>query len=1330
MNHLNPDAFRVSRALVLLTCLGVAACGDGDQDYHDKVFGPVTRPEDAGSEPAPADAGAKPDAMQEPCVPAVASDKLPAREVAMADDVSGQAATDQGVFTKVLFDEFVQHCGSCHAGTVAQGGLTANLGTFPQKIGPEALARIRSDAAGVGGFMPPAPGGVPFSQRGPSDPIRSFAERLEQWIAQGRPADVFFPKGTGSVSTATGYLLSKSVGSQMTNLGNCIPAPYLMSEEQSKMAELDAKFAAMKSFEDLPKNLQETDVVTFDAEKLASYGVVAFAPAYTLWADNAKKVRMVRVPNGETIQFDADSQSFTIPPNTRFYKTFMKETTDLNGRVRYRKMETRIIVARPAQMKADGTYEQTALFGSYRWNEAETEATLLTRAYRDGKGFRDEVFPYVVDERLDDEVLRKGPKNQLAARIEAGAMRTYAIPGYDRCMHCHMGAPMQNFVLGFIPLQIHRRPIGEGGVIEEAARDELNQLQRLIDYGVVSGLSSADDVKPLEESQGARKPRNEHELNAQGYMLGNCAHCHNPNGFPSLKEPVLKDALNFLPGDIGGIFQFPLDKFSPRTFRGDRQDVRMPYITPSLYDLDYTSLGFNSFDGLKEARKWIEDDAFLREDGTEQSDLWAQWWNGVGYKDNAANHPGKPLLAPWRSLIYRNVDTPFSYEEVGTIFPHMPMDTPGYDCRARRLLGSWMVSIPSTWKRDSFIVYPDSTKPEVFRSLKPGTLDEFFADPELQPYEEVMPDSPGFFTAEIQANNRLNMFRSSPRFNDCPPDKQDVLDPLVAATGIGLPAPKAVKGLDLGEGHKGNYSLTIPARPHYFETDLRQDTSWIVRRGDWYEVMVPAADDNGDPYDNDPYLGATELVDWKRVYDSLQQTRLTPELKATALSEVPFGLWQDKPECKAKLNAADVPTVGDYTGDARPEWMKIAKDLKADAPVYTIAPGAEVFDLICSKCHGPQADGQSSLASTMADLTGGLTRVANLRDGIFGPPGNPGANRNDATIGFNKPNLGSLNGVPLTPDDWAARYTVWMGLGGTRANLPRAAVASIGVTDVLGVRSGIKLDLGPISTQKAANMLEVARLSCRAIMPNKPDPAANEAHQEIVFDPVTGQLSTDPARDGRDGPKGTRNYNVGDVPETAVIRAQRYYSVGVTGLITSNGHAELWKRLCTLDNPMPVRLVSFESTSPNPQATEDFFWVSGLYRRSDFPAGAPVGNGQGKVVPGLQADNMSPWCVIRPTPIPTQKGSNPMLVDRFQAYVQRTGLQLPMCPDEVTPLDAPGRLQYVDNLGSPVDSDDVERWTARGAMNAGMSVFVYLDALSKGQVKPKPKYNHCEELEN
>src|SRR5215467_10322955 len=100
------------------------------------------------------------------------------------------------------------------------------------------------------------------------------------------------------------------------------------------MDKLDAFFA---SATELPQRLDQTDLITFDSEALARTGVISFAPAYPLFSDNARKMRHIRVPRGQSLRFDKERQEFTIPANTRVYKTFLKKVIDANGEERYRK---------------------------------------------------------------------------------------------------------------------------------------------------------------------------------------------------------------------------------------------------------------------------------------------------------------------------------------------------------------------------------------------------------------------------------------------------------------------------------------------------------------------------------------------------------------------------------------------------------------------------------------------------------------------------------------------------------------------------------------------------------------------------------------------------------------------------------------------------------------------------------------------------------------------------------------------------------------------------------------------------------------------------------
>src|SRR5262249_40835225 len=150
------------------------------------------------------------------------------------------------------------------------------------------------------------------------------------------------------------------------------------------------------------------------------------------------------------------------------------------------------------------------------WSEDETTATLASQPYRDQTPWKDIIRSYIKDELLYQNILDMTTGNVDTAVEKAisehpndpayrDLLQHYAIPGRLRCVQCQLGSPTKDLLLGFIPLQVARRPTGEGGPYDTPGADELTQLQRLIDVGVISGIDSPADVKPLEESQGARK---------------------------------------------------------------------------------------------------------------------------------------------------------------------------------------------------------------------------------------------------------------------------------------------------------------------------------------------------------------------------------------------------------------------------------------------------------------------------------------------------------------------------------------------------------------------------------------------------------------------------------------------------------------------------------------------------------------------------------------------------------------------------------------------------------------------------------------------------------
>ena len=109
-----------------------------------------------------------------------------------------------------------------------------------------------------------------------------------------------------------------------------------------------------------------------------------------------------------------------------------------------------------------------------------------------------------------------------------------------------------------------------------------------------------------------------------------------------------------------------------------------------------------------------------------------------------------------------------------------------------------------------------------------------------QPFEEVFEGDERFEQAQLQTLLRVKRFQESPRFNDCPSPTLDVVDPRVVRAEIVVPGPTVewpVYGPD--KAQIGAYSLRVPERPHWADTDLTQAPGdWNPRRPDWPDVLV------------------------------------------------------------------------------------------------------------------------------------------------------------------------------------------------------------------------------------------------------------------------------------------------------------------------------------------------------------------------------------------------------------------------------------------------------------------------------------------------------------
>ncbi len=1256
----------------------------------------------------------KPDTLtgqaEGPCTEITGAQPLKARATALE---SAPPVTTTTVYVDDLYSSFATYCGGCHV-DVGLAGFQTSRATFPDVVNQDWVDSIKYNNPNT--VMPPASvGGVVYNKRPADDPVNALAASLQAWLDQGRPRDSFEMQVDPTASTGT-YRMSKDLADALTDLGSCLPDLTLYATEKQQMADMDVKFAGMTFLAPgkgtlaqrigLPVTLDQTDLTTFDSKELAKFGVVSYSLNYPVWVDGDNRaLRHVRVPLGQSITFDKKTQSFTIPGDTRFYKTSLQRVMDVDGSERWRKIETQLIVVWPNLDGLVGSGAVASLFGTYAWNEDESQATLVIDPTKNGEPFRDRVVTYVSNEPLAAstlDTLTSGVNSAITLR-KAHALRSYAIPGSRRCMQCHMGSVNSDFVIGFQPLQIARRSKGEGGIIDNTGDSDLDQLNRFIKYKLITGITSTDDVTPLENSQGTRTARNDYELQAQGYLLANCAHCHNPVGEPSVDNPSLAAILDFQPSSATdhdhGIFKFSLEKYSPRIFRGPANDIPVPYITPSLMDIDH----------------------YGDEYGPQGN---PPFWR---YKCNYVT--ATCIYAPWRSLIYRGVDTPFTYSDDLALFPHMPMNTQSIDCRAPRILGDWMVSIPGVLKDPNVQEYAIRTDAN-FKIPESG----FDASP--QPYREVSNGQSGFKAASAAAADRVTKYHTSPvvplivyptnenpnpipldqipsKYNFCP-DNYDILDPLVLKDPDTHPVPvDDVNGIRLAPGDPDPMGIRkttgaglvmpadgVPDHAHWVVLDLTLiPGDWAPRRPDWFSTIVLGQPTEIDPTlapGSAPYASALAAQQAeKSLLDMLKSSiSLTDDVRQLSQTVLPMGLWKVDSQCdfSSQRTVSSYASTSTSSNKYPAAWMQSqvdSKQLTGSEPVYSLLPGEAIHDMICANCHGVKADSSGRQALILNEMTGGHANVTDLRDGLFNPQ------YRQAVFSSAPSDHGSV-------DDWAARYFTWMALGGTKQTIPGSILAIVASTRVIGAprpRAKVPLD---------ANMLSNAADLCSSILPMPTGITEVSIHsQKNRFKFEAGMLESD---DGSAPPQ--------------------------TSLIYSNGDAMLWGKVCSVDNPPPVRALSPVSANNWAQGGDvtmqyaRFRSAYDLYDSSVYPSDSFVVDQRGNVVKGITSDNYFAWCIRAPVdPDDPNNANNSNLVAAKQWIKNNPapdGNLLPFCPYK----DSKG-AQYItaSGQGDPnLSADKLNQWVVHGAVNAGLVVYLYLDQLTNGDIAPTPAYDQCSQL--
>ena len=189
------------------------------------------------------------------------------------------------------------------------------------------------------------------------------------------------------------------------------------------------------------------------------------------------------------------------------------------------------------------------------------------------------------------------------------------------------------------------------------------------------------------------------------------------------------------------------------------------------------------------------------------------------------------------------------------------------------------------------------------------------------------------------------------------------------------------------------------------------------------------------------------------------------------------------------------------------------------------------------------------------------------------------------------------------------------------------------------------------------------------------------------------------------------------------------WSKAKLGLIETNGDADMWLRLCNLNNRPIVRVLT---TTDWANARMDAlrlnyfyeYWGAGEAKYWDASATAAdwygpnsVMDQRGQIRTGLTADNWFPMCVQKPTAAADLAAADKLL--QANAVGGPGGNVIPYCPPGFA---TPDRQLKAGTSGY----DDGQKWAARGAINAALAVFMYLDQIERDGSKRQPLYNECE----
>jgi uncharacterized repeat protein (TIGR03806 family) len=229
-----------------------------------------------------------------------------------------------------------------------------------------------------------------------------------------------------------------------------------------------------------PTLLSNTGLMLDTARAVWTPGLVPFSVNVPLWSDHAVKTRVFTIPDRTTMGFHP-TDAWTLPLGSVLVKHFEMEMV-VGQAASMRRLETRVLVHQESGWAG----------GTYRWNAAQDEATLVAQREHETLTVRD-------------------PSAHGGMRVQ-----TWMYPGPSDCVQCH--TPAAGFVLGLNTLQCNR----------PAASPAINQLDLLAGMGYFDRpIASAGAYGHLLDPA-----RHQGTVGgfARSYLSVNCGTCHRPGG--------------------------------------------------------------------------------------------------------------------------------------------------------------------------------------------------------------------------------------------------------------------------------------------------------------------------------------------------------------------------------------------------------------------------------------------------------------------------------------------------------------------------------------------------------------------------------------------------------------------------------------------------------------------------------------------------------------------------------------------------------------------------------------------------------------------------------